>query len=73
MAATVTTDRDDTIFVVESVIRGHHVYKEVWRLAHELGNCHDRYPLHREMTLTLLSPHGEMTLTSLLPRREITL
>ena len=40
-------------FTIDSVIRGHHVYKEIWTpfvgeeltLTQENGNCHDRYAI----------------------------
>ena len=42
---------EDSIFLLESVIRGHHIFKEVWtpRLGEiltvrkEVGNAHDRH------------------------------
>ena len=49
--ATVAADRDDAIFLFESVIRGHNIYKQVWNprigevlgLAREPENSHDRH------------------------------
>ena len=28
--AAVAADKDDVIFIIESVVRGHHIYKKVW-------------------------------------------
>ena len=44
-------DSGDSIFLCESVIRGHHVFKDVWNprlgeillVGKEAGNHHDRY------------------------------